>query len=115
MPPRWGPEIVDLLMSARTVRLLSAVVPWEISVRWKLGKLPLPDHPQPWTDRAARELATDDLLVTRTHVLRTADLPLHHGDPFDRLLIAQAQVEGVPIVTADEVFTRYDVEVLRAR
>ena len=44
-----------------------------------------------------------------------ADLPDHHRDPFDRLLVVQARVEGVPIVTAGEAFTRHDVEVLRGR
>ncbi len=47
--------------------------------------------------------------------MRVADVPRHHGDPFDRLLIAQAQVEGIPIVTAAVAFARYDVDVITAR
>ncbi len=109
------PEVDELLMSPDTVRVLSAVTPWEIAIKWRLGKLPIPEPPRPFIDRVSRELATDALPVTVIHAVRVADLPLHHGDPFDRLLIAQAQVEGIPIVTTDAVFTRYDVEVITAR
>ncbi len=109
------PEVDELLMSPDTVRVLSAVTPWEIAIKWGLGKLPIPEPPRPFIDRVSRELATDALAVTVIHAVRVADLPPHHGDPFDRLLIAQAQVEGIPIVTTDPVFTRYDVEVISAR
>ncbi len=89
------PEVDELLMSSDTVRVLSAVTPWEIVIKWQLGKLPIPQPPRPFVERLSRELATDALPVTVTHAVRVADLPLHHGDPFDRLLIAQAQVEGI--------------------
>ena len=85
-----------------------------IAIKWRLGKLPLPDHPGRWFPRVVQEFGAVVLPVTLAHVLQVADLPDHHGDPFDRLLIAQAQVEGVPIVTADRSFARYDVEVVHA-
>lgn len=109
------PEVDELLMSSATARVLSAVTPWEVAIKWRLGKLTLPEHPREWTVRVSRELALDALPITQAHVVRTADLPGHHGDPFDRLLIAQAQVEAIPIVTADGAFARYDVEVIAAR
>jgi len=55
-----------------------------------------------------------DQKVAHVRALRVADLPLHHHDPFDRILIAQAQVEGFPIVTADLSFDGYDVHTMRA-
>lgn len=56
----------------------------------------------------------DGLPVTVTHALRVASLPAHHSDPFDRLLVAQAQLEHVSLVTADRALERYDVELVRA-
>jgi PIN domain nuclease of toxin-antitoxin system len=55
------------------------------------------------------------LPVQHAHALEVAELPLHHGDPFDRVIIAQARLEGVPILTADHQFAPYDVEVRWAR
>jgi PIN domain nuclease of toxin-antitoxin system len=54
------------------------------------------------------------LVIDHRHALRAGQLPPHHRDPFDRILIAQAQVEGLPILTSDPVFARYDVELLAA-
>jgi PIN domain nuclease of toxin-antitoxin system len=56
----------------------------------------------------------DGLAVEHAHALRVARLEPHHADPFDRMLIAQAQVESIPIITVDPAFGRYDVEVVRA-
>jgi PIN domain nuclease of toxin-antitoxin system len=56
----------------------------------------------------------EGLAISHSHALNVASLPLHHADPFDRLLIAQARVESISIVTADSVFGAYDVEVVRA-
>lgn len=108
-------DVVELLQADSTGLVLSAVVPWETAIKWRSGKLTLPEHPRDWTARLVREFGTEALPVTHTHVVQVVDLPEHHKDPFDRLLIAQAQVEGIPIVTGDGSFTRYDVEVIAAR
>ncbi len=57
---------------------------------------------------------TSSLAIEEGHALRVATLPAHHRDPFDRLLIAQAQIDGLDILTADPVFSRYDVRVIAA-
>ncbi|MGE3287546.1 MAG: type II toxin-antitoxin system VapC family toxin [Pseudonocardia sp.] len=108
------PEVEALLMDAGTTRLMSAVVPWEVAIKWRIGKLPLPVHPREWIETAVRRLVLTPLPVDQVHVIGVADLPDHHADPFDRLLIAQALVEGVPIVTADRNIPRYDVETVPA-
>lgn len=108
------PEVESLLMDDGTTRLLSSVVPWEIAIKWRIGKLPLPVHPREWIADAARRLVLTPLPVAQSHVVEVADLPDHHADPFDRLLVAQARVEGVPIVTADRNIPRYEVETLAA-
>ncbi len=108
-------EVVELLRDDGTDLVLSAVVGWEAAITWRSGKLKLPEHPRTWIARLAGEFGTRALPVTETHVVEVADLPDHHGDPFDRLLIAQARVENIPIVTAGRSFGRYDVEVITAR
>ncbi len=105
---------VKLLTGIDTTRFFSAVSAWEIAVKWRLGKLPLPDHPRIWVSRMMKELALEALPILHAHVVRTADLPDHHRDPFDRILIAQAKVEGAAVATADKLLRKYDIEVLPA-
>jgi PIN domain nuclease of toxin-antitoxin system len=90
----------------------SVVSLWEALTKVQIGKLTLP---QPAGAFLTSELASNGvrvLPVTLGHVLRVETLPLHHRDPFDRLLIAQSLEEGWPIVTADPQFARYPVEVI---
>lgn len=111
---RLHKSVKQLLAQPSTNRLFSAATSWEIAVKWRLEKLPLPEHPRPWLDRLIQELALDVLPIRHDHTAHVADLPDHHRDPFDRVLIAQAHVEKVPIVTADGFFSKYDVETISA-
>jgi PIN domain nuclease of toxin-antitoxin system len=113
-PSRVSSKVLAVLADEDTERLLSAASVWELAVKWRSGKLPLPAHPREWTARLMREMVIDPLPVRHDHALLAADLPDHHRDPFDRLLVAQAQVEGVPIVTADPAIAKYDVQVVPA-
>ncbi len=91
---------------------LSAASAWEIAIKYSLGKLRLPMEPTEYVRSRLAPTLTLELSVTHTHALRVAHLPLHHRDPFDRLLIAQAQLEGMGLMTSDPRFAAYDVEVL---
>lgn len=114
-PDPLRPEVMDLLRADSTVLMLSAIVPWEAAIKWRTGKLVIDGHPRDWAQRLVREFGLELLPVALAHVTEVADLPDHHKDPFDRLLIAQAKVENVPIVTADRNFAKYDIEVIAAR
>lgn len=114
-PDYMGQAAIDLVLADSTVLVLSTVSPWEIAIKWRSGKLSLPAHPREWTTRLAREFGVAVLPINLAHAAQVADLPDHHRDPFDRLLIAQAQVEGLPILTGDGDFDRYDIEVIAAR
>jgi PIN domain nuclease of toxin-antitoxin system len=94
--------------------LLSAASAWEISIKWNLGKLVLPAPPAEFVPEHLAATKTYPLAVQHSHALRVAILPQHHADPFDRMLIAQAQVERVPILTGDKQFSAYDVEIIPA-
>jgi PIN domain nuclease of toxin-antitoxin system len=90
--------------------VVSAVSPWEIEIKRATGKLKAP-HDLP---KRLRELGFAPLSITVEHGVAAGMLPLHHRDPFDRMLIAQAQLEGLTIVTRDPRFDPYGVALLPA-
>jgi PIN domain nuclease of toxin-antitoxin system len=81
---------------------------WEIAIKRSTGKLRTPDD----LPEIVSDLGFASIPITRRQVWAVGELPLHHRDPFDRLLVAQARDLGVPIVTADEALSVYDVAVL---
>jgi PIN domain nuclease of toxin-antitoxin system len=108
---RLGTQARDLIMNPTNELLLSAASSWEIAIKYRLGKLPLPTTPDKYVPSRMRSSGTQPLPITPAHTLRVAELPDHHGDPFDRLLIAQAQLDGLTILTSDHTFAKYDVPV----
>jgi PIN domain nuclease of toxin-antitoxin system len=102
----------EILRNGREEIDLSAVTSWEISIKMRLGKLRLPDLPAQCVPAFAAKQGLKLLSVTHDHALKVFDLPLHHRDPFDRLIIAQAIVEGMTILTADRTFGKYPVEIV---
>lgn len=101
-----------MLEDPGTRLLLSAASTWEIALKYALGRLPLPESPDSYVPTRMRSTGVEPLPITPGHTLAAAALPLLHRDPFDRLLIAQAQQLGIPLVTADTVLADYDVELL---
>ena len=85
---------------------VSAVSAWEVAIKIGLGRL----RPSRTVEQAVEESGFLELPITFRHAERVAGLPAHHRDPFDRLLIAQAEVEGLTLVTSDPVFGQYGVE-----
>jgi len=106
-PERLPAQVVQRLESEPLV-YLSAVTAWELSIKQSLDKLTLA---RPVSD-LLRTHGMTELSVTIRHGEAVRNLPLHHRDPFDRLLVAQALVEGLILVTADEDLARYGVPVL---
>ncbi len=92
--------------------LLSVASAWEIAIKSAIGKLEVADDLATWLPDRVQKTNTDLLPIAVQHALRVATLPMHHRDPFDRLLIAQAQIEAIPIVTGDRSFGAYDIEVI---
>lgn len=93
---------------AETPVWVSAVSVWEMAIKASLGKLRMPaDLPAVIVDEGFGALP-----VTLEHANAVLDLPLHHRDPFDRLLICQAQIEGLTMVTSDRAFEAYQVPIL---
>jgi PIN domain nuclease of toxin-antitoxin system len=97
-----------LLDDRRTRAVISSASIWEMAIKQRRGKLRLPEA---YFD-ALFSSDVQILAITERHALAAARLPLHHADPFDRMLIAQAQAEGIPLVGSDAAFADYDVEVV---
>jgi PIN domain nuclease of toxin-antitoxin system len=89
--------------------LVSAATIWEIAIKLSIGKLSLSMPYREWMDQALLGLQASILPVTVEYAAKQAELPSHHRDPFDRLLIAQALVEDVPVISADSSFEQYGV------
>lgn len=112
----WGLGDVDRLSSTARGALSAGVTPayvsaasvWEIEIKRSIGKLQAPDD---LLDRVAAA-SFQELTVDFRHAMLAGALPRHHGDPFDRMIVAQAQCEGLTIVTADKRISAYDVPTL---
>ena len=92
--------------------ILSIASAWEIAIKFRRGRLHLPEPIQVYVPSRLEYYQIETLAISLAHVLETASLPLHHGDRFDRLLIAQSRVERIPVVTVDPRFKQYGVEVM---
>jgi PIN domain nuclease of toxin-antitoxin system len=113
-PARLSRRARKLVEDRDTELLFSAASSWEIAIKHAIGKLELPGDPGEVVPDWMQRSAVTPLAVQHSHTLRVASLPFHHADPFDRLLIAQAQLEDVPILTSDTAMRAYDVELIAA-
>lgn len=114
VPERLTKEARELVESPESRLFLSAASSWEISIKWSLGKLTLPEPPATYVPSRMQSTGVEGLAVEHAHALQVASLPTHHRDPFDRLLVAQAVLAGCTILTADSQLEAYDVEILKA-
>jgi PIN domain nuclease of toxin-antitoxin system len=106
---RLGTAAHDAILDGRNRVLVSAASAWEMAVRSSLGRLTAPD------DLVAQLAAArfEQLDVTLEHATHVGSLPQYHGDPFDRMLVSQAIVEGLTLVTADQTLVHDEVAVLQ--
>jgi PIN domain nuclease of toxin-antitoxin system len=107
-------EAQELIQDPDNEVLLSVASAWEIGIKAAKGKLRLPAPAEFFVPEAVASSPTTVLEITLRHVLRSTALPTHHNDPFDRLLVAQAQIEQLPVLTADTAFALYEINVIPA-
>ncbi len=107
-PDRLSAIAVKAIENRSNSVVISTVVPWELAIKTNLGKLKSQILLANWDAKLAEESFTD-LPIDSSHAIRAGLLPRHHKDPFDRMLIAQAQATGWPIISADPVFDHYDI------
>ncbi|CAN2041466.1 Type II toxin-antitoxin system VapC family toxin [Candidatus Magnetomoraceae bacterium gMMP-15] len=92
---------------------LSVISLWEIIVKYKLGKLPLPFPPETYIPEQRKRHLIQSIILTENDVSKLSTLPSIHRDPFDRMLICQALSRHLTIVTVDEYIRQYSVKILR--
>ena len=108
-PDRLRETTKHAIKEAQVV-FVSVASAWEIGIKQALGRLVLPGP----VEEGVRDSGFEKLAITFAHAQRATALPMHHGDPFDRMLVAQAQAEELTLVTNDQQVRSYDVAILRA-
>jgi PIN domain nuclease of toxin-antitoxin system len=106
---RLGLLAEKAILDAESV-VVSVITPWELGIKKALGKLQIPDNMVNALEASGFEM----LSISAIHAADAPALPMHHRDPFDRMLIAQASRESLTIITADSQFNLYDIETLNA-
>lgn len=107
-----SPRVREVISQGDNKLYLSAASGWEIAIKAALGKLSFPGDLKSFIIEQMNGNGIDSLPVEMFHALHVSTLPAIHGDPFDRLLIAQAQLESLPILTPDPQIGHYDVEII---
>ncbi len=109
---RLSSQARAVLRDGRNTLVVSAATGWEIAIKARLGKMMLPGDPAEFILQQIRHNHLSPLAIELAHALRVFTLPDIHRDPFDRILVAQSQVEQLPIVTADPQIRQYEVDVI---
>ncbi len=108
--PKLSVLAKEVFLNSENELLLGAVTGFEITVKYSLGKLHLTEPPKDFLSNRIQGNALTELPISMNHTLALQDLPLHHKDPFDRLLVAQAIVNQLPLLSADEQLSAYDIK-----
>ena len=109
---RLSTQAGQVLADPAQNKVLSMASLWEVAVKVSIGKLSLGMSFSDFTDASVTSRELQVLTIGLPHLTEYAQLPLHHRDPFDRVLIAQAKVEELPVLTSDERFSAYGIETL---
>lgn len=109
---RLSRRVREFISNVENELAFSAASGWEVAIKAGLGKMDLPEHPEKFLTEQLHRNAIEVLPVNLGHAMGVYSLPNHHGDPFDRLLVAQCVAEGLPLLTADAAFGPYPVEVI---
>ncbi len=110
--PQLSERAREVIADGRNEVLLSAASAWEIAIKCARGRLALPEAPGRYVATRMALHHIGPLPVQVAHALHVFGLPPIHQDPFDRLLVAQSQLEGLPVLTSDPQFARYNVSIV---
>ena len=110
--PMLSARATELIGDSRNTLYWSAASSWEVSIKYALGRLPLPERPEQFLPAELGKNRIESLTIVDAHAFRAGQLPRHHADPFDRMLVAQAQLESLGLISNDEQLGVYEVELL---
>ena len=111
-PLRLSPQVLNMCQDQENVLLISVASLWEMQIKLQLGRLKLNTPLAELVSGQQKINKIEVLVIKLEHILALGKLPSHHKDPFDRLLIAQADIEEAVLVSKDPIFREYDVRVL---
>lgn len=109
---RLSPLALNTMLDVSNTLVLSAASIWELAIKLRLSKLQLKGELSAVVEAQTRVNRIEILPISAQHALKTLSLPLHHKDPFDRMLVAQALSEGLAMITADTSVSRYDIQAI---
>lgn len=109
---RIGEKGREILADGDAEIYLSSASCWEVAIKTQAGKYVLPEPPARYIPSRLAQQSIRALAISHAHAIKVYDLELHHRDPFDRLIIAQAITEEMTVLTADRVFQKYPVDVV---
>ncbi len=107
-----SPTAKEIISNGDNEIFLSAASAWEIAIKAARGRLVLPEDPTHYVSNRINLHGFQALPVHIHHAVQVYKLPAHHADPFDRLLVAQSQIEAMPLLSVDEEIRKYDVQVV---
>jgi PIN domain nuclease of toxin-antitoxin system len=110
--PLLSPTAKALIEDPANRKLVSIATCWEIAIKAGLGKLKLGSSARAFLNKEISRNNFELLPITLSHATMVESLPPHHNDPFDRLLVAQAMIDGLPVVSADTIFAKYGIGLL---
>jgi PIN domain nuclease of toxin-antitoxin system len=110
--PKLSSRVRKIISDGKNELFLSAASGWEIAIKAQLGRIKIPDKPELFISEQMVANAIQGLPIQISHALHVYNLPAYHRDPFDRMLVAQAQLEGLPILTDDPQISQYPVKVI---
>jgi PIN domain nuclease of toxin-antitoxin system len=109
--PQLSQTACDLIGNGNNDLYWSTASSWEVAIKYALGRLPLPDEPSTFIIEELEKNQVKSLSISNIHAFEAGLLPLHHKDPFDRMLIAQARTDSMAILSCDSCFGFYEVHV----
>ncbi len=110
--PKLSELARQIIGNGENTLFLSAASTWEIAIKARLGRLKIPDPPDRFISEQMHQNAIQGLPIQISHTLHVYHLPPHHQDPFDRILIAQAQLEALTLLSSDRLMEKYELKVI---
>jgi PIN domain nuclease of toxin-antitoxin system len=109
--PQMSAKALELMSNSQNKLYWSSASSWEVAIKYALGRLPLPDEPAKYLPAELGKNRIESLPIVDAHTFQAGLLPRHHRDPFDRMLVAQAQVETFGLISDDPKIRLYNVNV----
>ena len=110
--PQLSTKARELISDSHNTMYWSAASSWEVSIKYALGRLPLPETPEQFLPVELGNNRIESLSVIDAHAFQAGRLPRHHGDPFDRMLVCQALIHGLVLLTPDEMIRQYPIRTI---